>query len=428
MKLLKNRNFMVMLSGRMVTNIGEGLYAVAAMWLIFELSGSTFYTGLVGFFSIIPRLIQFVSGPIIDRLPLRQLLVSAQIIQALLLFTVPILYFFDFLNVGYLLIITPLMSLFNMIIFPAQTAALPTIVETKDLTKANSWFTLVYQGIDTLTFALGGVIVGLTGAIAVYLMDVILLLIAAFIFSFLSIRAKISPSKHKVPIKSRVKIYRKELEEGIEILKVEAFKKLLIGVLLTNAVWAGIIAISPQFAAQNGGSAFYGFLLAAVATGSLIGALIAPLIKLFEQVGLGKIYSFAFMLSGTFMLAIFFSPWNWLTILLFCLASIPGGVTNILINATIQKGIPKEMLGRVFSAAFSLSGFAAPLGSLIGGSVIGVLFGTEIMIVIGGFVTILVGSWWLVDRVTRDLPKMENITPEVFLPKRFLDKKQVDNG
>ena len=40
-RLLRNPDFRRLLLGRLVTNAGDSLYAVAAMWLVYTLSGST---------------------------------------------------------------------------------------------------------------------------------------------------------------------------------------------------------------------------------------------------------------------------------------------------------------------------------------------------------------------------------------------------
>ncbi|WP_308737383.1 hypothetical protein [Paenibacillus sp. PCH8] len=71
MEIFKNKNFTLMFFGRILTNIGDSLYAVSAMWLVYNLGGSSFYTGLAGFLSILPKIIQLLSGPMIDRIPIR---------------------------------------------------------------------------------------------------------------------------------------------------------------------------------------------------------------------------------------------------------------------------------------------------------------------------------------------------------------------
>ena len=42
MDILKNRNFLLLFLGRIFTNIGDSLYYVAAMWLVYKLSGNPF--------------------------------------------------------------------------------------------------------------------------------------------------------------------------------------------------------------------------------------------------------------------------------------------------------------------------------------------------------------------------------------------------
>lgn len=120
------------------------------------------------------------------------------------------------------------------------------------------------------------------------------------------------------------------------------------------------------------------------------------------------------MLSGLLWTLSVFCPYPWLMIIVYGLAWFPGGVTNILINTYLQKGIPTNLLGRVFSAAYSLSGIAMPIGSLIGGIVGQMVDGKE---VIGwsGFVVILVGIYWMLDYKTRSLPNAQSVTDKAFI-------------
>ncbi|MGA9230563.1 MAG: MFS transporter, partial [Exiguobacterium oxidotolerans] len=64
-ELLKNRNFMFLLAGRLVTNIGDSLYYIAAMWLVHDIGQSAFYTGLAGFVILSPKALQFLAGPLV---------------------------------------------------------------------------------------------------------------------------------------------------------------------------------------------------------------------------------------------------------------------------------------------------------------------------------------------------------------------------
>lgn len=406
-----------MFFGRIVTNVGDSIYAVAAMWLVSELGGSTFYTGLAGFLSLIPRFIQFFSGPIIDRISIRHLLIHTQLIQAFLLLLIPAANYFGQLNVVLVLIISPIISIFNTLIYPAQMSSLPSIVSKKDLTKANSYFTFAGQGIDTFCNAVSGVLIVVLGAVSIYLLDSVLFIVSAILFSFLRIpkhkqHLERSQPARKEKIKVILQRYRAELSEGIHILLSKSFSRLLWGMILINLVGGATFVVLPAFSKLHGGPELYGFLLMAQAMGSMFGALIAPFLKL-EKIGMGLIYAIAFSVSGILWAMSVMSPNIWMMMLIYGLSWVPGGVTNILINSYIQKGIPQHLLGRVFSASYSLSGIAAPIGSLCGG-ILGEVFGSEGIIAASGLSVFLIGLYWLFDKTTRKLPSSDHVTDKVF--------------
>ncbi|MHC0039583.1 MFS transporter [Pseudoneobacillus sp. C159] len=417
MGIFLNRNFLWMFLGRVITNIGDSLYAVASMWLVYDLGGSTFYTGLAGFLTIFPRFIQLLAGPFIDRLPIRSLLVYTQIIQAVLLVIIPATYYLGELSIVMVLIISPILTTLNMLVFPAQMASLPKFVDSKDLSKANSYFSLAYQGIDMACNSLAGVLIIAIGAVSIYFVDSIMFFLGAILFSLIRIPKQASGATQKSQTESlsaSVKKYMGELKIGISVLFHKTLSRLLLGVIVINLVGGATFVVLPAFSQQKGGPQVFGLLLTAQAIGSISGALLAPYLKL-EGYGLGKVYSVAFLISGFMWAVAVFSPWTWLTILTYGLAWLPGGVTNILINTCLQKSIPKDLLGRVFSASYSISGIAMPLGSLIGGGA-GALFGSAAVICVSGMIVFLVGVFWMFDKHTRNIPKTENINESTFLP------------
>jgi MFS family permease len=79
--LHRNPDFVRFLSGQFVSNAGDSLYTVAVMWLVFELSGSTVLTGVANALLLLPYLLQIIAGPVVDRLPVKPVLVAAQVAQ-----------------------------------------------------------------------------------------------------------------------------------------------------------------------------------------------------------------------------------------------------------------------------------------------------------------------------------------------------------
>ncbi|WP_286181149.1 MFS transporter [Bacillus sp. ISL-37] len=413
--IFSNRNFTFMFLGRIITNFGDSLYTVAAMWLVYDLGGSTFYTGIAGFLTIFPRFIQFLSGPLIDKIPIRKLLLFTQVVQAILLLLIPFASYTGVLSVGLVLLISPILTTLNMLVYPAQVAALPKFVEDKDLSKANSLFAVAYQGIEIGSNAIAGILIVSIGAVSIYLLDSVMFMVGALFFSFIRIYEKSEKlfKNEEASFKNILGKYNDELKEGVAILFGNKFSRLLIGVIVINLVGGATFVVLPEFSESMGGAKIFGFLLMAQAIGSLAGALSAPYLKL-DQFGIGKVFSVAFLLSGiTWALSVFI-PFTSLMIIIYGLAWFPGGVTNILINTAIQKGIPKHLLGRVFSAAFSISGIAMPVGSLIGGS-LGVIIGSFYVICFSGLIVLGVGIFWLFDKTTQSLPNQNDIDEETFI-------------
>lgn len=413
MGIFKYRNFSLMFFGRIVSNIGDSLYSVAAMLLIFQLGGSTFYTGLAGFLSILPRIVEFSSGPLIDRIPIRSLLIRTQLIQSGLLLVIPLAYYLDFLSVTLVLALTPIISTFNVLIFPAQLAALPKVLPEEKLTKGNSLFTIAYQGVDITFNGLAGILFVMIGPFALYIVNSIAFLIGAMIFSFIRlpnrsvVEKDIEEVGHKKEFKTTVQNYIHDLQEGLMIMFKSFIAKLLYGAIILNLVSAATLAVFPAFGEVIGGTQYVGFLLMASAFGSLSGALIAPLLKL-EQFPIGKLYALGYLISGSLWTLSALMPGAWLTLLLYMLSWIPAGALNVLVFTVLQKIAPKHLIGRIFTAATSLSAMAAPVGSLLGGSV-GAWIGSVLVVTCSGIIVLIVAICWLLNAEVRKLPPTKSL-------------------
>ncbi len=192
--LFRNRTFRRLFLGRLITNAGDSAYAVAAMWLAFQLGGSSFYTGLAGFLTMLPQTLQFLAGPLVDRWQIRRILVGTQLAQAIFVLIIPVAYAMGWLTVWVVLVVMPVLSLLNQFVYPAEQAALPRVVEKDELVEANSAFSFAYQGVDFAFTALGGIVVAVMGAISLYVMDSVTFLAATAVFLGMKIPAAESQS------------------------------------------------------------------------------------------------------------------------------------------------------------------------------------------------------------------------------------------
>lgn len=411
MGILKNHNFLFLFLGRIVTNIGDSIYYVAAMWLVYSMGGNAFYSGLAGFLILLPVALQFVTGPFIDRWPIKRTLVITQILQAVLILIIPVAYYFNLLNVQVVLIIMPIVSFIEQFAYPSQTKALPIILTKKELVKGNSYFSFAYQGIDLVFNAVSGILVAFMGAITLYLADSLTFTVATILFSLLKLPNLEQKSKTtKKSLQIIIKNYFDELKEGFSFVFHSLMAVFLIGSIMANFTVGAAFAILPAFGAEHGGSEIYGFYLAAMSTGLLAGALLAGWMGNFR---VGRFAIISFLIGAVCWVSSAVLHWTYIGIFLYGIAWIPIGGTNVIFSTVIQTVIPNSLLGRISSVQRSMTVVAMPIGSLAGGYFATITSSTLIFAISGSGLA-LVSVVWLLHPRLRSLPKANDMTSELF--------------
>ncbi|HDR4764320.1 TPA: MFS transporter [Bacillus thuringiensis] len=405
MDILKNRNFLLLFLGRIFTNIGDSLYYVAAMWLVYKLSGNPFYSGLAGFLTLLPSALQFLTGPFVDRWSIKNTLVITQVLQCILILIIPITHYFDLLTVHLLLIIMPIVAFIEQFAYPAQSKALPLLLHKTQLLKGNSLFSFAYQGIDLICTTLSGILVALFGAITLYVIDSFTFAITALLFFSLKM-----PKQTETNTSLSTKQYFTDLKEGFSIVFRSLMGVFLIGSVVANFSIGMTMAILPSFADSLGGVKSYGFFLAAISAGSLIGALFSSWVG---KRNVGRVSIISFATGAIFWFLSTIVPFQLLSIFLFGLAWIPIGATNILFATISQIVIPNQYIGRINSVMRSMGTIAMPFGSLIGGYAANV-FSSQLIFALASIGILFISLVWLLHPKLRALPKADEITADTF--------------
>jgi MFS family permease len=425
LSVLRNRSFRSLVVGRLVTNAGDSLYTVAAMWLVWELTASPAMTGVAGFLTQLPGALQLFAGPLVDRWSLRRVLVGTQLIQAVLVLAVPLAWYLDALTVWVVLTVMPLLSLCNQFVYPAQAALVPRLVEKAELVQANSALAFAYQGADLVFNALAGVLVAAVGAVALYLVDSVTFLVAALLF--LSIRvpaaaaeptpgdgagteAALTDGGDEETDDGALAAYLTDLREGVSYVRGTLLLPLLLGGVVANFSIAATMPVLPAFGdalstTRFDGATVYGALLAAVAAGSLLGSALA---SAFRGQPYGRLSIVGFTLSGACWLGAVLAPTAVLSVLLFGLAAVPIGVTNVVAGAMIQSLAPEGLLGRISSVSTSVAAGLTPLGALTGGIVAETL-GVPVAVAMGGAGLLFIAVYVLAQPRLRHLGPVDEV-------------------
>ena len=400
--MFKNKNFSILLFGRLITNFGDSIYSIATLTLIYTLTKSTFYSGITLFLISFTAILQIFISPIISEFNVKRFLIISQLFQAIILLVITYLIYINKLHITTLIIFIVCISLINQVVYPVQLALLPKIVKQEDLVKANSLFSIAYQGSDALFNSIGGFIITVFGTIYAFIINSITFFINSFIFIFLSNNL----SKNTNTIQEN---YFSKLSSGIKIWNTPLLKPLLIGIIIINFSTSSLLTLLPEYSET---SYFYGILLSASGLGILIGGFLSNSQTL-KNIRLSTLYT-------TFTLGIALS-WSALSILnnnsitnkiinfsLFLFGWILIGILNTYSQTMIQCIISKDKLDVTMSTMIGLSIAFSPLGALLAG-VLSIKYSIKTIIIITSLLIFSIFLFWLFNKNIRNLPSFSKL-------------------
>lgn len=409
--LWSNRAFQRYIAGQFVTNAGDSLYTVAVLWIVFELSGSTILTGIANAVLLLPWLLQILAGPVVDRLPLKPVLVGSQVVQGAVVLALPLAALAGQLSVGVLFAVIPVLMLATLLMSPMQATLVPRIVDDRNLSKANSALASVTLGLDMVFDALGGVFIAVFGSTVLFLFDSVTFAVAALLFAGITVQTSTATDGDtRVTGGSVITSYITDLQSGIDALRGTVFVELVFLTAVVNLTVGITLAILPVFGSALGGPVVYGLLLGALGIGRLIGSLIAPYL---ENYAYGRLTLVTYSIAACCWLAAASVRSTTVAIALFGVAWVPAGINGVLTATLNQTVFPRDLLGRISTIKGTASGATLPLGSLIGGVVAELLGATTTMALASlGFGT--TALYFLVRTRLRQLPAVADANPSDF--------------
>ena len=179
---LRDRDFRLLWTGATASLLGDGAFLVALAWQVYAMSGGG-PTGmsLVGIAMTVPTIaFLLVGGVASDRLERRWLLVGADLLRALSVALLAGLCIGGQVELWHVIVLSAFYGTGSAFHAPAFDALVPEILSGDRLTQANALDQLVRPlSLRLAGPALGGVLVAVTGAGGVFLLDCATFLMAA---------------------------------------------------------------------------------------------------------------------------------------------------------------------------------------------------------------------------------------------------------
>ena len=366
--LLLTRDFGLVWSGQLISQIGDGISKLALLWFVYAITGSPLKTSVIGLLQTIPPIILGpVIGVYVDRLPKKVLLIVSDVLRALLIGLIPCLIPVESFTVSVLYVLVLLHAIATAVFGPALTAAVPAIVPRTQFTAANA----LLQGTTSLGIVFGPALSGL-GIAAYGSQEVLCLNAATYLVSagcLLLVRFA-DPVGARLPAGPQSSMVR-DLVEGFRY----AFIRQRVILLLTGTAalytfgTSALTALFPVFARKmlGLGPVEVGYLWSALGVGLFITSIGLLWVSDWTVKDRIRLITGTSVLSGAAICALIWTPDPYQAGVLMGLIGSGMGAFTPIAWGIMQELAPRHMIGRILG----LYGTGAMTAAIVGISAFG---------------------------------------------------------
>jgi MFS family permease len=360
---LRHPNYRLWFYGQMISLFGTWMQTTAQGFLIFELTHSPAYLGLVGFASGVPTwLLTLYGGVVADRLPKRKLIAVTQSAMMALAFILALLTFLHVVQPWHILVLASLLGVANSFDAPARQSFVSEMVAPEDLTNAIAMNSTMFQSATVVGPAMAGVTYAMFGPGWCFIVNG---------FSFIAVIAALLAMKFPPrEVRPVPRPALEELREGIQYMRSHTTIRVLISMIAVSSMFGlSFSTLIPAWSVNvlGGGASLSGLLFSARGSGALIGAL--AIASLGGRIKRGRMLMIGSFVYPVLLFALAFSRQVPLSLLILAGAGMGTILVNNLSNAIVQTSTPERLRGRVMGAyTWIFFGFM-PLGALWSGMI-----------------------------------------------------------
>lgn len=392
-RILVNRNLALLWTGLTVSEAGDMVFRIGALWLVLEATGSEGKTGLVATATYLPVLLFGpLAGVAADRFDRRRLMAVADAGRAILVLAVPAMIWMDEVTAPRVAAIAFGLTCFSIFFVPARDAMLPALVPASGLAHANGLVQTSWQLAMLLGPGLAALLVESVGIVHLFTADSLTFGISlACVLVLRPVAEAADPGSFRPPPGERGwRASLRDLREGFGEAWGTPFLRGLLWVTAVDNLFIMGPAIvgTPVFVRKvlGLGVAEFALVEACFAAGAVAGVpLVAWLARRFPK---GRILCVGIVLDGLTYL-----PLLWIR-------TLPAMLVTIAVHAAVipmitvprttlvQERVPPRLRGRIFAlVSFTVIGLTA-LSSAVAGLVLeaigaDVLFGTIALLAAG---------------------------------------------
>ena len=343
--VFRNRSFVFLWTGQLVSTIGDALTSLAAGIIVFQVTHSVLNVGLMLMVTSIPALVfGLVAGVFVDRFDRQTIMLVSVILRGALVAAIPL----SLALTGSILslyVIVLLSASVQQFFDPANDSVLPEIASDEELAAANSLMAIAQFGSTALGFALAGLLISASQEV-VFFLDAATFLFAGLMISLVHIKPL------EVHERTTVGHVIRNLGVGARYIWQTPILRSMTALRTPMLLVIGLqnVLLLPFVLTVLHGSEFeYGLQEGITSIGFVLGSLFMA--RYADRIREGSWLVIAFLGMGLAGLAYSASSNIWLAIALITVSGVFNAPSFVAVRLINQRNTPREMRGRVFSTA-----------------------------------------------------------------------------
>ena len=386
LRALASPNFRIYYAGQAVSMIGSWVQSLALMWLAYSLSGSTWFTGLVGFLNSVPYLVLSpFAGVLGDRLDRRHILMTVLALLFLQSTALAILSGFGVLTMAQLAALALFAGVANSFETPTRQSFFVQLLDNReDLPNAIALNSVLMNGARLVGPSIGGLVIAAWGETACFAINAATYLV---VLAALRHARAVRPAPARAPSHPLA-----DLADGWRYAMGFVPIRRMLLLLATLSVTVGAYStLMPAIAVKTfgEGARLVGLFIGAVGLGAVIA--VVGLARRHSVRGLAKWIGFSSIAAGLGAAGFCFSRSVPLSALLMAVSGFGMFMTAASCNTIVQSVVDEDKRGRVMSYYTMFFIGSLPLGHLAAGA-LAERIGAPYTFLAGGILCALAGA------------------------------------
>ncbi|WP_329592524.1 MFS transporter [Streptomyces sp. NBC_01362] len=348
--------------GNTVSWVGQGMTALAVSLQVYDITGSAFSVGLIGFCSFLPLVVfGLYGGAVADTIDRRKLGLASSAGSFVLSVTLVVITVAGVEQVGPLYAIVGLQAACFAVNSPARSSMIARLLPAEQLPAANALTSMTSTTGTLVGPMLGGLVVGWWGYRAAYTVDAVTF--TASLYAMWRLPAMLPEREEGAGDK------RASVADGLRFLGTRPNLRMTFFTDLCAMVLAHPRALFPIVAVlwYGGDAKTTGLLVAAPAFGALLGGVFSGWLGRVRRHGLAVLIAVACW--GTAIAVFGLTRQLWLGLVFLALAGCADTTSMVFRNTMLQAAVPDEMRGRLQGVFIVVVAGGPRLGDFVAGSV-----------------------------------------------------------